>query len=119
MGRLGLFAGLMIALGSFPGVAATFGPGEAAAHTGEASTVCGIVESARYAARSKGQPTFLNIGKPYPHQELTALIWGSERPKFGEPEKTLHGKRICVTGTIQLYRGAAEVILNEPHQLKQ
>src|SRR6516165_2856863 len=46
MGRLGLCAGLVTALGSFPGVAGTIGPEEAAAHVGEASTVCGIIASA-------------------------------------------------------------------------
>jgi DNA/RNA endonuclease YhcR with UshA esterase domain len=59
------------------------------------------------------------MGKLYPNQEFTALIWGSERAKFGEPEKTLQGQRIRVAGTIQLYRGTAEVILNDPYQLIQ
>jgi DNA/RNA endonuclease YhcR with UshA esterase domain len=59
------------------------------------------------------------LGKAYPAQILTAVIFGDDRAKFGEPEKTLQGKRICVTGTIRVYRGAAEVILNDPDQLKQ
>ena len=31
---------------------------------GETATVCGEVVSARYADLTKGQPTFLNLGKP-------------------------------------------------------
>jgi|SRR5215472_3770269 len=108
-----------VILGSQPAGAAAINLEDAAGHVGENVTVCGIVASAQYAARSKGQPTFLNIGKPYPNQEFTALIWGSERAKFGDPEKTLQGKRVCVTGTIRLYRGSAEVILNGPEQLRQ
>jgi hypothetical protein len=54
-------------------------------HVGETATVCGSVVSTRYAASTKGQPTFLNLDKPYPNQVFTVLIWGS-RSKFGTPE---------------------------------
>ena len=41
------------------------------------------VASAHYAERSKGQPTFINLDKPYPNAPFTVLIWGSDRGKFG------------------------------------
>ncbi len=50
-------------------------------------------------------PTFINLDRAYPNQLFTALIWGSDRPKFGDPEVTYSGRRICVTGTIGAYRG--------------
>jgi hypothetical protein len=108
-----------IVFGSLPAVAGTFTPEEASAHTGETATVCGAVESAHFAPRSRGQPTFLDFGRPYPNELFTALIWGSERAKFGEPEKTIQGTGACVTGRIELYRGRPEVILRDPEQLKQ
>jgi hypothetical protein len=37
---------------------------EAKDHVGEQATVCGKVASARYAATSRGKPTFLNLDKP-------------------------------------------------------
>jgi hypothetical protein len=37
---------------------------EAKNHIGERATVCGHVASIRYADRSKGQPTFLNLDEP-------------------------------------------------------
>src|SRR2546422_3385128 len=80
--------------------AATLTPLQAKDHVGENATVCGLVASATFAARTKGQPTFLNLDKPYPEHIFTALIWGSDRPKFGKPEDTYKGKRICVTGII-------------------
>jgi hypothetical protein len=52
---------------------------EAKDHVGETATVCGIVASARYATSTKGQPTFLNLDKPYPNQVFTVLIWGGRR----------------------------------------
>ena len=40
---------------------------QAASHVGETATVCGTVASAHYARRARSQPTFLDLGKPYPH----------------------------------------------------
>ena len=59
---------------------------EAAKHVGEKTTVCGVVASTHYASGRKGQPTFLNLDKPYPNAIFTALIWGENRSKFNEPE---------------------------------
>jgi DNA/RNA endonuclease YhcR with UshA esterase domain len=106
MGRSRIFALCAVVLiGSLPAIAAPISPEDAANHVGESATVCGIVVSAHYAARSRSQPTFLNFGRAYPAQIFTAVTFGSDRAKFGEPEKTLQGKRICVTGIIRLYRG--------------
>lgn len=96
----------------------TISPAEAANHVGEKATVCGVVASARYASRSKGQPTFLNLDKPYPDAIFTALIWGEDRSKFDEPEVRLRDKRICTTGTITQYKGVPEMVLREPSQLR-
>jgi hypothetical protein len=83
---------------------------QAAAHIGETATVCGLVVSATYATRTKGQPTFLNFDCAYPNQVFTVMIWGGDRPKFGTPEQTFMGKRLCATG-IQ-----SNCPRNEPHE---
>ncbi len=80
--------------------------------------VCGVVASARYAERSKGRPTFLNLDKPYPNAIFTALIWGEDRSKFDQPEIRLLEKRICTTGIITQYKGAPEMVLRQPSQLR-
>src|SRR5690349_24038353 len=90
---------------------------EAKDHVGETATVCGNVVSTRYAASTKGQPTFLNLDKPYPNQILTVVIWGNNRSKFGRPEVEYDEKRICVTGKITEYRGVPEVIAEAPAQI--
>jgi hypothetical protein len=90
---------------------------DAANHIGEVATVCGTVASTNFAIRSKGQPTYLNLDRPYPNQVFTILIWGSDRPKFGTPETTLMGKRVCATGTIKEYRGKPEIVATDPRQL--
>jgi hypothetical protein len=94
-------------------------PEEAAKHVGETTTVCGVVASAKFLSGSRSQPTLLNLGKPYPDQVFTATIFGDDRGKFGEPEKSLAGRRICVTGKIQEHGGIPEIILNDPKQLTQ
>lgn len=98
--------------------AAVLSPNDAATHVGEDATVCGVVASAHYAPGSRGQPTFLNLGHAYPNEDITAVIWGEDRTKFGAPE-TLQGQRICVNGPITPYRGKPEMILHDAAQLKR
>jgi hypothetical protein len=90
---------------------------EAKTHIGEQGTVCGRVAGGRYAATTRGKPTFLDLDKPYPNQMFTVLIWGENRAKFGAPEETYRNKNICVTGHIQSYRGEPEIIASNPAQL--
>lgn len=85
---------------------------------GQQKTVCGTVASAKYASRSKGKPTFLNLDKPYPRQVFTVLIWGSDRGNFDTPPEALSGKDICVTGVIQSYKGQPEIIVKDPGQIR-
>lgn len=91
-------------------------PTEAAGHVGQTATICGTVAAAHYASGSRGQPTFLNIGRS---ETFTAVIWGDNRAAFGEPERSLVSKRVCVTGIVQRYRGASEIVLRSAGQLTQ
>jgi len=109
----------LIAIWPIAAWAASLTPEDAPNHVGETATVCGTVASANYAARTRGEPTFLNLGKPYPNHIFTAVIWGSDRPKFGTPETSLLGKLVCTTGVIKLFRGRPEIILRNPNQLTQ
>ena len=90
-----LFVNLQLAAQS------TFTTEQAKSRVGENGTVCGVVASAHFAASTRGQPTFLNLDKGYPNEVFTVLIWGSDRAKFGAPERDYEGKRICATGAIQ------------------
>lgn len=97
--------------------AASLSPEQAIAHVGEHSRVCGVVASAKYASQSRGEPTFLNLGRPYPKHVFTALIWGKDRPAFPDPPESLEGEAICVEGTIEVYRGRAQIIVESPEQI--
>jgi DNA/RNA endonuclease YhcR with UshA esterase domain len=115
---------LLIALGSLLGTGqkanaqTTITPAQAGSHVGEVATVCGIVASTRYASSTRGKPTFLNLGKAYPNQIFTVMIWGEDREKFGEPEEKYRDKNICVTGLISMYRGVPEIIAKDPKQIR-
>ncbi len=112
-------AAAVFGLWALPTSAATLAPGDAASHVGESATVCGVVASAKFAANSRSQPTFLDFDRPYPNPVFTAVIFGSDRSKFGTPEKSLQGTRVCVTGQIRDYRGKPEMVLRDPSQLTQ
>ena len=91
---------------------------QAAQHVGEVQTVHGVVASATYASGTKGQPTFLNLDKPYPETIFTVVIWGSDRGKFTTPpEKAFSGLTVRVTGEITAYRGTPEIVVYDPSQI--
>ena len=116
--KLTVIGPLAVLVVTIPAQAATLTSGDARHHIGETATVCDTVASTHYAPRSRGQPTFLNLGHPYPNPDFTVVIWGEDRGKFGEPE-TLEGQRICVTGPIRSYRGGPEIIVRDPGQVKE
>jgi len=92
---------------------------DAISHIGETITVCGPVVDSFYGSSIGGQPTFLNIGKPYPEPErFTILIWGDDRSRFpSAPDIYYLGKTICATGEVILYKGSAEMKVTSPSQI--
>ena len=94
---------------------------EAINHIGERATVYGPVISTHYASTSKGQPTFLNIGKPYPDPDrFTVVIWGENRSNFPQaPEILYANKTLYITGLIIEYKGVAEIEVVSPSQIEE
>ena len=50
-------------------------PADAKNYIGRRNTVCGVVMSASYDARSSGRPTYLYLDEPYPRRIFTVVIW--------------------------------------------
>ena len=94
-------------------------PDQAADHIGAQATVCGTVASATFASRSRGRPTFLNLGRAYPDHIFTAVVWGRDRGKFNYDLISLRGERICVTGRISSYRGKPQIEVSRSSQIFQ
>src|SRR6188472_3324910 len=97
--------------------AETITPQDAPNYIGQHAQVCGVVASAKFANRSRGQPTFLNLGFPYPQHIFTALIWGSDRATFSYPPESLRGQDICVYGVITQFKGKPEIVVSRPAQI--
>ena len=118
MRKIPAFAATLLFCAAAQAQTARVAPKDAKDHIGQTETVCGKVGSAHYADRSKGQPTFLNLDEPYPHEIFTVVIWGNDRSKFGAPESKYRDARICVTGKIATYRGKPEIVATEPGQIE-
>lgn len=91
---------------------------EAADHVGEVARVCGTVASASWAREVGGRPTFLNLGRPYPDQLFTVVIWGEDRERFdAPPERRWAGRRVCVAGRITTHEGTPRIVVRRPAQI--
>ncbi len=77
--------------------------------------------STKYARTSKGQPTFLNIGKPYPDEgRFSVVIWDDNRANFSSPPEVYYkGKTIYVTGLVTEYKGVPEIEVKSPSQIQE
>ena len=98
--------------------AQSIAPKDAEKNVGKMVTVCGQVVDAKYLDRSGRKPTLLNLDKPFPNQIFTAVIYGEDRSKFGEPEKACMKKDVCVTGEIGIFREKPQIVVKERTQLK-
>lgn len=94
---------------------------EARYHIGERTIVYGAVVDTHWASGSKGKPTFLNIGKPYPDPDrFTVVIWIDYRGNFPQaPEVYYLGKTIYVTGLITQYNGIPQIEVKDPSQIQE
>jgi hypothetical protein len=101
------------------------GCGAGALDSGAAETVVGKQASvyiARVNASSppdvRGNPTFLNDA-PFPNHRFTALIWGENLGLFPSPPTQLYdGKAICVSGTVTIFQGKPQIVVNHPSQIR-
>lgn len=92
--------------------AQTITPEQAKDNIGKHITVCGIVKGVHTAK----QTTFLNFGAAYPNQSFTAVIFSKSQQNFPNVND-YQNKEVCVTGTIKIYKGKPEIILERKDQL--
>jgi hypothetical protein len=108
--------GLQGASGLVPSAAGnTIAAAEAARHPNERVTACGKVFGGNVIQRSGA--TYINVGAAYPNSPLTLVILAGDRDKFPDDERFYEGKNICVTGTVKLYNGKAEVNVSRAEQI--
>ncbi len=88
---------------------------EAAAHVGEYATVEGFVAKV---FTSKSGNTFLNIGAAYPNQTFTGWIPLASPVSKSPILPGIEGKRVKITGRIEMYKGKPEIRINSASQLE-
>jgi micrococcal nuclease len=94
-------------------------PEDANKHIEEDKTVCGKVANTYYAVESKGQPTYLNLDKPWPDHIFTIVISKSDRHKFkSPPEIFFDNKRVCVTGRITTSNDKPQMTVSNASQIQ-
>ena len=87
---------------------------EAAQHVGQTVSVEGTITKV---FKSKNGNTFLNFGGNYP--DVTFVVWIPEdAPEAADPGLvSLQGKKVKISGTIQLYRGKPEIKVSTKEQI--
>src|SRR5258706_5495467 len=88
---------------------------EAAAHVNQYATVEGVVAKV---FTSKTGNTFLNIGAAYPNQTFTGWIPPASPVSKSSVLSDIEGKRIKITGRIEMYKGKPEIWINAASQLE-
>jgi DNA/RNA endonuclease YhcR with UshA esterase domain len=106
---------LLLTLIAAPALAETITAAEAKNHIDKDVTVEGVVSEVHHAA--SGRAIFIEIGGRYPSNPFSAVIFKDHFNKFPTSD-SLAGKTVDVTGRIKDYRGRAEIILDDPEQLK-
>lgn len=67
---------------------------------------------------SKGGNTFLDIGAAYPNQTFTGWIPNASPVSKSPILSGLEGKRVKITGRIELYKGKPEIRIDVASQLE-
>jgi hypothetical protein len=89
---------------------------QAGRYLGQRITVRGPVVASHYAEDGDGQPTLLDVGKPYPDPgRFTVVIWGRDRAAFpNPPEQAYRSRTVCVTGLVDTAMGSPGIEVTSP-----
>lgn len=78
---------------------------------GKTVTLCDSVYSVKIFTDTL---TLINMGGSYPHQKFTVVVKGN---KIALDWANLQKKHLCVTGVLELYKDAIQIVTSEPSQI--
>ncbi len=87
---------------------------DAGRHTGENTCVEGRVLRV---FTSRSGSTFLDFCQDYRTCPFTSVIFASDRSRFGDLA-SLEGRRVQISGEIRSYNGRAEIVIQDPKQIR-
>lgn len=90
-------------------------PAEAASHVGREVIVEGTVSQI---VTTVNLTTHVNFGGLYPNHVFTATIFKARQGLFAGVRERFEGQRAQVQGTVRLYRGKPEIVIDQPSQLR-
>ncbi len=90
-------------------------PAEAASHVGREVIVEGTVSQI---VTTVNLTTHINFGGRYPNHVFTATIFKPRQGLFTGVRERFEGKLCRVEGTVRLYRGKPEIVIEQPSQLR-
>ena len=93
----------------------TITPTEAARHVGQEVIVQGTISQI---TTTVNLTTHINFGGRYPNHAFTATILKARQSLFTGVRARFEGKVAEVQGTVRLYRGKPEIMIDEPSQLR-
>jgi hypothetical protein len=88
-----------------------------AKYAGKKVTICSKV-TGTHVGKGDMQNVSLNFGKPFPDNACSAYISADDVANFKyKPEEFLKDKDVCITGTVKMYKGKAEIVVTGPDQI--
>ena len=86
-------------------------------HEGTLTTICDKVWDTFV---SKTGNIYLNYGGTFLNNSFTAVIFAKDTANFKEfkPQEFLKGKKVCVTGTVTIYKDKPQIVIKNPNQIR-
>jgi hypothetical protein len=85
---------------------------------GAVATACGVVSSVVASTKSTKHKTLITFGPTYPDHAFSIIIPDEQLKLLEFRPDSLQGKRICVTGIVEKYKGKAQIELKNANDLK-
>ncbi len=82
-------------------------------YIGQNVTICSKV----YGVKAFDSVTLINVGAAYPKSPLTVAVSARNMANFKTDFNNYSGKEICVTGTIQDYKGKPEIVVTKESEI--
>jgi hypothetical protein len=105
---------IVLSLTVAPAFAADIGVKDAAAHAGQMATVIGLVDNVH---QTRSNMIFIDMGGTYPNNAFSAVIFAKDAGKFPNL-MPLKGKKVGISGKIEMYRDKPEIVLHTADQVK-
>ena len=87
-------------------------------HIGDSVRFCSKVYNSRYFESSANKPTLLDVNNSFTNQSVNLVIWEQDRKNFSNAPESLYLKKdICVSGVVELYNNAPQIVIRNREQI--